>query len=97
MKSEVQWSEQVRTFVAAQAPESRKRLRVGIRGLGSDRGEIEALVDDLLGYKRLRVGDFRVVYREAFERGVPVRKCLFVERRSLVYELFRKMVLDDIR
>ena len=97
MRNEVQWSEQVRTFVAAQTPESRKRLRAGIRGLRDDRGDTTALVDDLLGYKRLRVGDFRVIYREGFERGVPVRKCLFAERRSLVYELFRKMVLDDIR
>jgi mRNA interferase RelE/StbE len=83
--------------VAAQAPESRKRLRVGIRGLGNDRGDITAVVDELLGYRRLRVGDFRVIYREAFERGAPVRKCLFVERRNVVYEIFRKMVLDDIR
>lgn len=97
MKSEVQWSEQVRTFVAGLAPEPKRRLRAGIRELAGDRGDTQALADDLLGYKRLRVNDFRVIYREAFERGVPVRKCLFVERRNVVYEIFRKMVLDDIR
>ena len=97
MKSEVQWSEQVRTFVAGLAPEPKRRLRTGIRGLAGDRGDIQDLTDDLLGYKRLRVTDFRVVYREAFEKGVPLRKCLFAERRNIVYELFRKMVLDDIR
>jgi mRNA-degrading endonuclease RelE of RelBE toxin-antitoxin system len=97
MKNEVQWSEQVRTFVAGLAPGPRRKLRAGIRGLAGDRGDTQALVDDLLGYKRLRVSDFRVIYREAFEKGVPVRKCLFAERRNIVYELFRKMVLDDIR
>jgi hypothetical protein len=37
-----------------------------------------------------------VIYREAFEDGRPVRKCLFAERRNVVYELFSAMLLDDI-
>ena len=97
MRTEVQWSGQVKDFVAALAPDQKKKLRSGIRGLASDQGDIKPLVDELTAYHRLRVGDFRVVYREAFERGIPVRKCLFAERRSVVYELFRQMVLDDIR
>jgi mRNA-degrading endonuclease RelE of RelBE toxin-antitoxin system len=96
MNVEVQWSAQVREFVASLAPEPKRKLRAGIRGLAHDRGELKPLVDELLGYQRLRVGEFRVIYREAFERGVPVRKCLFAERRNVVYELFRKMVLDDL-
>jgi len=96
MSTEVQWSPQVREFVASLAPEPRRKLRAGIRGLAQDKGELKPLVDELLGYQRLRVGEFRVIYREAFERGVPVRKCLFAERRDVVYELFRKMVLDDL-
>jgi hypothetical protein len=36
----------------------------------------------------LRVGEFRVIYREAFEEGQAVRKGLFIERRNMVYELF---------
>lgn len=96
MKAEVQWSEQVAQFVASLAPEPKKRLRAGIRGLRDDRGDSKDLVDDLIGYKRLRVGPFRVIYREDFEDGQPVRKCLFAERRNVVYELFAAMVLDDI-
>ncbi len=97
MKAEVQWSEQVQHFVNSLAPEPKRKLRLGIRRLAEDRGDIKPLVDELTGYNRLRVGDFRVIYREAFEAGVPVRKCLFAERRDVVYELFRAMVLDDIR
>ena len=63
---------------------------------GWDHGDIKDLVDELLGYKRLRVGPFRVIYREAFEHGKPVRKCLFAERRNVVYELFAQMLLDDL-
>jgi len=97
MNAEVQWSAQVRDFVASLAPEPKKGLRAGIRGLAQDRGDIKPLMDELIGYQRLRVGEFRVVYREVFEPGVAVRKCLFAERRDVVYELFRKMALDDIR
>ena len=97
MKAEVQWSEQVWNFVGSLGPDSKKQLRAGIRALADDRGDIKPLVDDLLGYHRLRVSHFRIIYREAFEKGVALRKCLFAERRDVVYEIFRKMVLDDIR
>ena len=97
MNAEVQWSQQVQHFVSSLAPDSKKKLRAGIRALADDRGDIKPLVDELIGYHRLRVSHFRVIYREAFEEGVPVRKCLFAERRDVVYELFRHMVLDDIR
>ena len=96
MKAEVQWSSQVTDFVGALAPDPKKKLRTGLHGLESDQGDIKDLVDDLLGYKRLRVGPFRVIYREAFEQGKPVRKCLFAERRNVVYELFTQMLLDDL-
>ena len=97
MKAEVQWSEQVRDFINSLAPEPKKKLRAGVRTLAHDQGDIKPLVDELLGYHRLRVGSFRVIYREAFQHGAPVRKCLFAERRDVIYEIFRQMVLDDIR
>jgi len=97
MRTEVRWSDQVRCFVSALPPDQKKKLRAGIRGLAKDEGDIRALVDDLTGYLRLRMADFRIIYREDFEEGVRIRNCLFAERRDVVYELFRKMVLDDIR
>jgi len=87
MKAEVQWSSQVAEFTASLSPDPKKKLRAGLHGLAADHGDIKDLVDELLGYKRLRVGPFRVIYREAFEHGKPVRKCLFAERRNVVYEL----------
>ena len=97
MKAEVQWSNQVQHFISSLAPEPKRKLRAGVRALARDEGDIKPLVDDLIGYNRLRVGDFRIIYREAFEHGVAVRKCLFAERRDVIYEIFRQMVLDDIR
>lgn len=95
--AEVQWSQQVQHFVGSLVPDRKRKLRAAIRALAHDAGDIRLLVDELNGYQRLRVGDFRVIYRDAFEKGIPVRKCLFAERRNVVYEIFRKMVLDDIR
>ncbi len=55
MKAEVQWSEQVRNFVGALAPEPKRKPRLAIRGLAADRGDVQPLVDELTGYNRLRV------------------------------------------
>jgi len=97
MKTEVRWSLQVSRFVSALPPEPKRKLRAGIRALAGDVGDVRPLVDELNGYNRLRVGEFRVIFREGWERGRRVCYCLFTERRDVVYELFRKLVLDDIR
>ena len=96
MKTSVVWSDQVARFVQAQAPEPRRQLRRAIRGLAHSRGNCQPLVDDLTGYSRLRVGSYRVVFREDFQEGRRVIKCLFAERRNVVYELFAQMLLDDL-
>jgi hypothetical protein len=56
MRAEVQWSRQVQDFVSTLAPDPKKKLRAGIRGLAEDRGDIKLLADELIGYQRLRVG-----------------------------------------
>lgn len=96
MRTEVQWTNQVRDFVAARSPDQKKKLRAGIRGLADNTGDLKILTDDLTGYHRLRVGDFRVIYFEKVQGGKPVRECVFAAHRNVVYELFRKMVLDDV-
>ena len=53
-------------------------------------------MDALTGYKPLRVGHFRVICREAFANGMPVRKCLCAERRNVVYEVFTEILLSDL-
>ena len=95
-KAEVLLADQVKDFLTSLAPDPRKKLRTGLHGLASDQGDTKDLVDELLGYKRLRVGPFRVIYLEAVRAGRPVRECIFAERRNVIYELFAKMLLDDI-
>lgn len=94
----VELSEQVVSFVRAQAPEPRRRLRLALRRLALERGDIRALAGPLGGYSRLRVGPFRVLFvREAPPAGAPpCIRCLFAERRDTVYAVFSAMLKRDI-
>jgi mRNA-degrading endonuclease RelE of RelBE toxin-antitoxin system len=96
MKIEVFESRQVRAFVHSLPPDQRKQLRAGIRGLAENKGEIKPLTDKLTGYRRLRVGSYRVIFLDSSRGGRPVRECIFVERRNIVYEIFQRMALDDL-
>jgi mRNA interferase RelE/StbE len=95
MKVEI--SEQVLAFVKRQAPEPRRALRLALRGLASERGDIRTLEGPLAGYCRLRVGPFRVVFAYAAEPTQPTCiRCVYAERRDVVYTVFRKMLEERI-
>ncbi len=84
----VQISPQVMTFVMAQAPEMRRRLRLALRGLAKGSGDGKALEGALSGYHRLRVGSARIIFRYGGLVGDNMMVYgLFAEQRSLVYLL----------
>jgi len=58
-------------------------------------GDTKALEGRLSSYWRLRVGGFRILYAECVKDGVRTFDCLFAERRSLVYELFEQIVIEE--
>jgi mRNA-degrading endonuclease RelE of RelBE toxin-antitoxin system len=94
MSHRVEAREQVRRFIATLSPESRRRLRLSLRGLESERGDRLALKEKLTGYHRLRVGGYRIVFR--YLPG-KVIECVFAEERSLVYDLFERDLLKHLR
>ena len=95
MKVEI--SDQVATFVRSQAPEPRKRLRLALRKLESERGDIKSLEGPLRGYQRLRVGPYRVVFVTTAVVGEPACiRCLFAERRDTVYAVFSRVLQRSI-
>ena len=94
MKFKVQVREQVKAFIETLAPESRKRIRLGLRGLEAERGDCIPLREKLAGYHRLRIGGYRVVYRYLPGKVID---CVFAESRSLVYHLFERDVLKHLR
>ncbi len=71
----VEIAEQVVDFVRGLAPDPRRQLRLAMRGLEQDRGDIKALVGDLVGYHRLRVSDYRVIFRRLVLRGEKIIRC----------------------
>jgi mRNA-degrading endonuclease RelE of RelBE toxin-antitoxin system len=94
MKYRVQVREQVKRFIDTLAPDSRKRVRLALRGLEAERGDILALREKLAGYHRLRVGGYRVLFR--YLPG-KVIECVFAEERSLIYNLFEREFLEHLR
>ena len=85
----VELESQVVTFVRKQAPEPRRRLREALRDLARGRGDIKGLEPPLEEYQRLRVGPYRVIFRHAGDRV----RCVFAERRGIVYEVFSEILL----
>jgi hypothetical protein len=93
----IELSEQVIAFVRAQAPEPHRRLRLALRGLAAERGDIITLQGPLNRYSRLRVGAFRVVFIRDSRPDLPTCiRCIFAERRDTVYTVFSHMLKQDL-
>lgn len=86
---------QVAGFVRSLAPEPRQRLREGLRGLEVEKGDLKQLEAGLTGYIRLRVGSYRVILRFYSEGGERVARCVYAERRAVVYEMFSEILHGD--
>ena len=53
---------------------------------------MKQLEAELSGYARLRVGSYRVIIRFYSDRGERVARCVYAERRAVVYELFSEIL-----
>ena len=95
MKKRVELDSQVADFVRSLAPEPRRRLRESLRGLEDQKGDLKQLEADLTGYARLRVGSYRVILRFFVERGERVARCVYAERRAVVYEMFSEILRGE--
>ncbi len=84
---------QTETFMRALAPEPRRRLVRALKALPT--GDIKALEGRLSGYWRVRVGGYRIIYADSVKAGIRTFDCLFAERRSLVYELFEQILVEE--
>lgn len=98
MKTKVELSEQVLNFIRSLAPEPRRALRLGLRDMEQGQGDIKQLEGELNGWCRLRITSYRVIFRYEIDGNLRVARCVFAERRKLVYELFAeemKRLLDE--
>ncbi len=95
MKVEV--APQVVRFIANQAPEPRRALKLALGKLGSERGEIKPLEGQLEGYFRLRIRGFRIIFH--YTKAAKVRRvirCVFIERRSIIYAVFAAALKEQL-
>ena len=92
MKTKVEVDPQVANFIRSLAPEPRKQVRAALRELEHERGDLKLLVDELSGFHRLRIGHYRVVVQFYATAGQRTARCVFAERRSVVYELFAEIL-----
>jgi mRNA-degrading endonuclease RelE of RelBE toxin-antitoxin system len=84
---------QAEEFIRSLAPEPRSRLVRAIKALPE--GETKALEGRLDGYFRLRVAGYRVIFEDSVKSGIRTFDCLFAERRSIVYELFEQILVEQ--
>ena len=95
MKTKVELDPQVADFVRSLTPEPRQRMRTALRALEKDQGDLRSLEGDLTGYCRLRVGSYRIIIRFHTDREQRIARCVFAERRSIVYELFAALITGE--
>jgi mRNA-degrading endonuclease RelE of RelBE toxin-antitoxin system len=89
----VELSEQVISFVKSQPPEPRRRIRLALRKLSDERGDIRGLEGPLSGFSRLRVGSYRIIFARACETGKQACiRCIFAEKRDVIYAVFSEML-----
>ena len=83
-------------FIKTLAPEPRRALRRGIKGLEKNAGDIQQLDGELSEYCRLRVGRMRVIFSVETVRGEHLILCHYVNFRPVVYQLFGHLLASGL-
>jgi mRNA-degrading endonuclease RelE of RelBE toxin-antitoxin system len=84
-------SEQVRNWLTALPPDTKKRVRAALRGLEQGRGDIKALQGELEGFCRLRIDGLRVVYSQHVGRVIRLE---YADSRDVIYETFLRVLSE---
>ena len=80
-------------FIRSLATDTRRKVLAALRALESGDGDVKVLEGPLQGWYRLRVGRYRIIYREMPGR---VLQCVFDEARGVVYDLFEKLLAEKL-
>jgi hypothetical protein len=84
-------SEQVRGWLLALPPQTKRRVRLALRGLARGRGDVMALVNPLTGCNRLRIGGLRIIHRQTSAREIQLE---YGNTRGVIYELFQQLLSE---
>jgi len=89
MMRQIRLSDQVADYICLLPPTPKKRVRSALKGLQHLEGNLKELEHPLDSYCRLRVFQFRVILKI----NKDTVDCIFIERRSIVYEVFESNYL----
>jgi mRNA-degrading endonuclease RelE of RelBE toxin-antitoxin system len=96
MKTKVRVSRQVEGFLKTLAPEPRRKLRLALKGVADDKGDLKLLEGKLSGFWRLRVGNIRVVFEVKALGGARVIFCFYADYRSIVYMVLEQLLASGL-
>src|SRR5271157_340394 len=92
MKTRVIVGERVKGFLESLAPQPRRKLWRGIKGLAQDKGDLKQLEGRLAPYWRLRVDRLRVIYDQRALEGERHLLCFFADYRATVYAVLEQLL-----
>jgi mRNA interferase RelE/StbE len=90
----VRVQEEVLDYLRRLSPQPRHALRVAIKSLALETGDIIPLTDELDGFYRLRVGSHRVIFEYDVIDARRVITCVFAGPRKWIYEVFQSRLLE---
>jgi len=90
----VRIQQEVLDYLRKLPPQSRQALRLAIKTLAQERGDLKSLVDHLEGFHRLRVGSHRVIFEYEMIEGVRTITCVFAGSRKWIYEVFQSRLQE---
>ncbi len=90
----VRIQDEVLDYLRRLAPKPRHALRLGIKDLAKETGDIKPLTDELEGFHRLRVGSHRVIFEYEIIDGQRVITCVHAGPRKWIYEVFHSRLME---
>jgi len=96
VKTRVIIKQRVRSFLQTLAPEPRRKLWRGLKGLAEDKGDLRQLEGNLHPFWRLRVERMRVIYEPCSVAGERHLVCFFADHRSTVYAVLEQLLVSGL-
>jgi mRNA interferase RelE/StbE len=90
----VRIQEEALDYLKRLAPAPRHALRLAIKKLAEEKGDIKPLCDELEGFHRLRVGSHRVIFEYEIIGGKRTVTCVFAGPRKWIYEVFQNRLME---
>lgn len=96
MNTRVIIKQRVRGFLQTLAPEPRRKLWRGLKGLAQNKGDLKQLEGNLHPFWRLRVDRMRVIYEPRSVAGERQLVCFFADHRSTVYAVLEQLLVSGM-